>query len=190
MEINKIHLPTFTDNDLEWINKQPQFYLLLNDKEFGIPQLLAKYGLFSQSTRSVFIEVPTNILSELNGTPVQDIFYEICDDLGFGKQSNNPLDRYNLPYFLSLHKIDIGSLYNKPRRVHLIFFINTVDYGQACSIGYCKQFDCNIGMAAAGKWMSDTEIYLLPKDFHDVSIDKITNNGIFVGSQCGARYLG
>ncbi len=41
--------------------------------------------------------------------------------------------------------------------------------GQACGIGYCKQLDCNIGFTARGKWMEDSDNFLLPKDFWDAS---------------------
>lgn len=56
-------------------------------------------------------------------------------------------------------------------------------YGQACGTGYSKEIDCNIGFIAAGKWMEDSHIYLLKKNYATPTISEIQKNGIYIGSE-------
>ena len=178
-----IHIPTFTDNDLEWMNSQTKFYVQVDRMvmyKLGIKehkQIIAKYCLDKKGNRILYPIIPDKERGWHDEEKPVDIddFIKSATLCGFQQ--------------IGATSLDLGGLCEssddtiKIKKTILFIIDEIISYGDMTIIGYCKQFDCNIGLTVEGKWMEDDRIYILPKSVTDPSWKSI-ELGQFVGSRC------
>ena len=183
-----LHIPTFTDKDLEWMNNQPDFYILLetdvkNKHNFDERiQIMAKYCIDSNRNR-IFYPIKSFIdrvkfdgkrLYAKDEALLKDFIWR-ANACGLHQIGQNPLD--------------LGGVCEDAKKF-IVFVVDDLIHGKDLSIiGYCKQFDCNIGLYPEGKWMFDDRVYVLPKSVTEPTYENL-ESGQRIGSEhneCGFK---
>jgi len=179
--MNLLNIPTFTNKDLEWIDKQPWFYVEV--KRFvmtktgagNVNSMVAKYGTYSPTCTILYPVRPDKERGYGDSeNPVNEKrFIERAHKIGFQQLSQSPTD---------LGGSCISTDESVVIRKTILFMIDNLVSENMCIIGYCKQFDCNIGLIPEGKWMEDNKVYILPKTVTEPTYENIMS-GQFVGSE-------
>ncbi len=167
MDIKDIWIPEFSNKDLEVIGKHPWFSVKIHGEN---GDLICRYGTYTPTSLCYY--------------PIEPKSTEAFQELDKFKESL--LTKVALS--AGLQFIDkgfkLGGVPSSPEANVLLLPVQNIVHGQACGIGYCKQLDCNIGFTARGKWMEDSDNFLLPKDFWDASWEAI-QTGRYIGCEFG-----
>ena len=159
MDIKDIWIPEFSNKDIETINKHPWFSVKIHGEHGNI---ICRYGTYNPTSLCYYPIDP-----EFKDKFQESWFTEVALSTGLQIIGKG---------------FELGGIPSSPETNILLLPVQNVVYGQACGIGYCEQLDCNIGFTAKGKWMEDSDNYLLPKDFWDVSW-KAIQTGRYIGCE-------